>query len=244
MQYMSKEDLIGRFDRFVEKLKTIFGEDIHSIHIVGSVLNEDFIDGVSDLNSVVVFKRLRFSHVEALAPLGKEFRKKRIAAPWLMDPEYIHQSLDAFPVEFLNFQLLHRTVQGEDILKDLPIERSLLRVQLERELKSRLIWLRQGYLSTMGEPAGLSEHLKGVIKSMVPLLRALCFLKEKEVPVASAEALFEQIGQILGINISALSQAWAFRRQKKSLPKSELDALYERLYETTEEISHQVDRMD
>jgi hypothetical protein len=54
-----------------------------------------------------------------LAPLGKKFGRKRIAAPLIMTPEYIDTSLDVFPIEFFNIQQLHLTVYGDDIWLDL-----------------------------------------------------------------------------------------------------------------------------
>ena len=68
-----------------------------------------------------------------------------------MTPEYIRTSLDVFPVEFLNFKLIHATVFGEDIFESLEINRMDLRRQCERELKVKLVSLRQGYISSLGD---------------------------------------------------------------------------------------------
>ena len=89
--------------------------------------------------------------LDLLAPLGKKYGKKQIAAPLIMTPKYIDESSDVFPMEFLNIKLLHYPVFGNDIFKNLEISASYLRRQCERELKARLIGLRQGYISAAGD---------------------------------------------------------------------------------------------
>jgi len=90
---------------------------IHSIHVTGTAVTDDFDDKFSDVNSVVVLKQMDLKFLEVLAPLGKKYGKESVAAPLVMTPEYIQNSLDVFPIEFLNFKLVHATVVGEDILQ-------------------------------------------------------------------------------------------------------------------------------
>ena len=58
-----------------------------------------------------------------------------ISAPLIMTPDYIQKSLDVFPVEFLNFRLIHHTLLGKDILGELEIDRGNMQRQCEREIK-------------------------------------------------------------------------------------------------------------
>jgi len=116
---------------------------IHSIHVTGTSLTADFDESLSDINSVVVLNRMDLTFLESLAPLGKKYGKQKIAAPLIMTPEYIDSSLDVFPIEFLNFKLVHTTVSGEDLLAALEIDQMDLRLQCERDIKSKLIWLRR-----------------------------------------------------------------------------------------------------
>jgi predicted nucleotidyltransferase len=136
---------------FIDEIMNKYHENIHSIHIVGSAVTEDFNEKTSDINSVFVLKKMDLKFIELLAPLGKRYKKKGIAAPLIMTPEYINNSLDVFPIEFLDFRHIHKTVYGEDILNDIDIKMDDLRHQCEREVKSKLIGLRQGYISSQGD---------------------------------------------------------------------------------------------
>ena len=91
---------------FIDEILNKYFENIHSIHIVGSAVTEDFNEKTSDINSVFVLKKMDLKFIELLAPLGKRYKKKGIAAPLIMTPEYINNSLDVFPIEFLDFILI------------------------------------------------------------------------------------------------------------------------------------------
>ena len=135
--------ITDRYKPFLEVLLGDHQEKIHSVYIVGSALTLDFDPKISDINSVIVLHEMDLKFLELLAPLGRKYGKKRISAPLIMTPAYIDKSRDVFPIEFLNIKLLHHTVFGQDIFKSLDIDRSDLRHQCERELKVKLIGLRQ-----------------------------------------------------------------------------------------------------
>ena len=123
---------------------------IHSIDLVGSVLTEDYFEKVSDINSIIVLQKMDLAFLDILAPLGRKYGKQGIAVPFIMDPGYIQSSLKVFPIEFLNFKLVHHTIYGDDLLAGLEINRGELRRQCEREIKGKLIWLQKSYVSAMG----------------------------------------------------------------------------------------------
>jgi len=131
-----------KFKPFQEDILSRYPDNIHSITIIGSSLTDDFDSENSDINSVFVLHRMDLKFLELLAPLGKKYRKKKVAAPLIMTREYIDKSLDVFPLEFMNIKLLHKTVLGDDLFQGLEIDISDLRLQCERELKVTLIGLR------------------------------------------------------------------------------------------------------
>src|SRR5208337_4794086 len=102
--------------------------NIHSFHIVGSAVISDYNEKISDVNSVILLRNMDLRFIAFLAPLGRKYGKKHVAAPLVMTPDYIAKSLNAFPIEFLDFKLIHKTVFGIDILKDLQIAKGSLRL--------------------------------------------------------------------------------------------------------------------
>lgn len=178
-----------RIKNFVEEILQARRGDIHSIHLVGSSVTPDFNEKSSDINSLIVLHRMDLDFHEFLAPLGKRYGKKRISAPLVLTEEYIRNSLDVFPIEFHDFRLIHKTIYGDDILKDLEIKREYLRLQCERETKARLIGLRQGYISSAGDTRLIKELLIRSFTGCIPLFRAIIYLMGKEPPVKRQDVI-------------------------------------------------------
>ena len=168
-----------KFKLFQDEILRSYKDNLHSITITGSALTDDFVSGKSDVNSVFVLGEMDLKFLKILAPLGKKYGKKRIAAPLIMTPEYIKTSLDVFPMEFLNIKLLHKTLYGEDIFESLKIDPSDLRLQCERELKVRLIGLRQGYLSCSGDEKILADMFIDSFSGYIPLFKSIIVLRNK-----------------------------------------------------------------
>jgi len=136
-----------------------------------------------------VLHKIDFGFIQFIASLGKKYGKKGIAAPLIMTPGYIRDSIDVFPLEFHDFQLIHKTVAGEDVFKDIVIGKNFLKLQCEREVKVRLIGLRQSYVSSLGDKRRLAEILSHSIVGCMPLIRGVLYLFDKDTPVRRHEAI-------------------------------------------------------
>jgi len=163
--------------------------NIHSFHVVGSAVISDYNEKLSDINSLVLLHTMDLRFLSSLAPLGKKYGKMHIAAPLVLTPNYIRQSLDTFPIEFLDMKLIHETVFGNDLLKDLQIARNHLRLQCEREIKTKLIHVRQSYISAAGSKKQLAATLVRSITGSMALFRAIIFLLGKEPPIPRDEVI-------------------------------------------------------
>lgn len=231
-----KKNVVERIDPFFRELLDGYGENIHSLYLIGSALTEDFDPKRSDINSIVMLRNMDLGFLEHLAPRGKVYSKKGVASPLIMTPEYVNASLDSFPVEFLNFSLIHACVLGEDVFEALKVEHSYLRNQCERELKVKLIGLRQGYLSRMGNPELLAEAFRGSISDFMPLFRAIIKLMGQEPPISSKEVLIA-LGKASGVDCSVFERVYMERNAGVSKDQKSLDRMFEQYYETTSALS-------
>lgn len=227
---------------FLDEILSRYKNKIHSIHITGTATNDDFDEKVSDVNSIIVLKKMDLQFLELLAPLGKKYRKQKVAAPLIMTPDYIKTSLDVFPIEFLNFKLIHSTVRGEDIWESIEIHRMDLRHQCERELKTKLIWLRQGYLSSMGDRKMLIDGFTSSITGYIPLFRGIISLLGKEPPVIQSKVM-ASLSKATNINTEVFSKILRIRHEKVRLSIDELNTIFEDYYSATEKIGKIVDEI-
>jgi hypothetical protein len=229
-----------RIKPFLDEILNRFQEKTHSIHVTGTSITDDFNEKASDVNSVFVLKEMDLKFLEHIAPLGKKYGKNRVAAPLIMTPEYIKTSVDVFPIEFLNFKLIHATVFGEDILSDIEIDKMDLRHQCERELKVKLIWLRQGYISSMGNRKTLTEGFIKSITDYIPLFRGIITLFDKKPPVRQSDVI-TALSEAVSINTDVYSEVLKGKHEKIKLSIEELNTIFEDYYTATAKIGKIVD---
>jgi len=246
---MDKLTLTGLVPSVAEKVSPMLGDlleahgpNLHSIHIVGSAVISDYNEKMSDINSVVVLHDMDLKFLAFLAPLGKKYGKQRIAAPLVMTPEYIKGSLDAFPVEFLDFQLIHKTVYGEDIFAGLAIDKPHLRLQCEREIKTKLIGLRQGYVSSLGRKEHLTTVLVRSFTGSMALFRAILSLLGKEPPIARIEVI-AQLASAAGIDGIIFESLLSLKTGRIKLSEEHLQTLFERYYNALEATGKIIDEL-
>jgi hypothetical protein len=238
-----KADISTRYEPFLDNLLKQNQDLIHSVHIVGSALTRNYDPKTSDINSVVVLHRMDLKFIEYLAPLGKKYGRKRIAAPMIMSPSYIKSSLDVFPIEFLNIQMLHHTVFGEDVFQYLEIHKSDLRRQCEKELKVKLIGLRQGYISAAGDQKILARGFVESFAGYMPLFKAIIFLLGKEVPRQNADIL-TALEQVSGVRTEVFMQVLNQKEQKARPSIEQLKIVFEDYYRAIEKLGEITDAID
>jgi hypothetical protein len=230
-----RKEVFNAFSPFRDELLAGYREKIHSIHITGSALTDDFDPKFSDINSVLVLNHMDLEFLEQLAPLGIKHGRKRLAAPLIMTPEYIRNSLDVFPIEFLDIKLLHHLVYGEPLFDRIEIERSHLRNQCERELKVKLIGLRQGYLSSKGERKVLSEHFVDTISGYIPLFRGLIYLMGSPPPTRHVEVV-ETLAEVSGVDTGVFKEVLRKKKERGRPSIERLKTIFEEYYRTVEKL--------
>jgi hypothetical protein len=227
---------------FLDEILNKYNENIHSIYITGTAITDDFNEKTSDVNSVIVLKEMNLKFLELLSLLGKKYSRQKVAAPLIMTPEYIRTSLDVFPVEFLNFKLIHATVFGEDILEGLEINRMDLRRQCERELKVKIVSLRQGYISALGDGKILTEGLAKHITGYMPLFRGIIVLLGKQPPVRQNDVI-QGLSEAAKMNTDVFTKVLRVKQDKMKLSIQELNSIFENYYTATEKLGRIVDEI-
>jgi hypothetical protein len=229
---------------FANRLLEALGENLKSITVVGSSLTEDYVKGKSDINTVLVLGRQNVASLKSIAAMGKTMSRKRLSAPLLMTEEYIKRSLDVFSVEFLNMQLNHQTIYGDDPFAELNFDRRDVRFQCEREFKATLIRLRQGYISAAGNRSLIRDVLSSAANSLVPQMRAMLWLKGLEVP-RRADYVMAEAGQTFLIDADAIvEEARKWNYKKAQLTSEELSKAFDEIYELVDKLAGVVDKLE
>jgi hypothetical protein len=177
------------FTAITEDFRKVFKDDLVSIILYGSGAGDDYIPGKSDLNFLVTVTEKAIDHLDQAIETVSRWRKKDVATPLFMTKLYIESSLDSFPIEFLNIKNKYILVYGEDVLRDITFDANHVRLQCEREIKGKLILLREGFLETGGKQKRIQELIKASITAFISVFNGLLYLKGIEIPVTRREVI-------------------------------------------------------
>lgn len=219
-----------------------FGADLVSLVLYGSGAGPDYLPGKSDLNFLVVLTEPGLEKLDlALGTVGR-WRKRGVPVPLFMTVGFIGKSLDAYPVEFINMQRQYLVVCGTDPLAELRFTPEYIRLQLERELRGKLLHLRSGYLATEGKVRRLRELIAGSLTAFVSLLAALLHLKGTSIPAGKGEVI-AAAAEFLGIDGGVFLNCEAIRSRTDRFSDKEVRALFGDYLREVGRLCDLVDRM-
>ncbi len=187
------------FAEITDDFRKIFGDDLISIILYGHGAGHDYIPGKSEISFLIVLSEEGIDDLGRAIAAVARWRKRGVAVPLFMTKFYITSSLDSYPVEFLNIKKNHHLVYGENILDELSIDPSYLRLQAERELKGKLILLRTAFLETEGRTKQIRHLIKVSLHAFISIFNALLYLKDIEIPHGKREVI-AAAGKALSIN--------------------------------------------
>ncbi len=226
--------------QFVQDVRGIYAEELLAVFLYGSAAAGEHVPGRSDINVVVVLQQLGPALLRKATAHIRRWRRQGFATPLFFDPETLHDSLDAFPIEFLDMQDRHRVLWGPDLMAELSIGRGNLRLQCEQELRGKLMKLRQSYVESALSPGDLERILAAAVTSLGVLARTLLRLGGGEAG-GGAEDILERIRVRFGISTAGLHKAYRLKRGDIRLAGSDLEALYQEVLEEVQGFVRVVD---
>src|SRR5579864_4091799 len=146
-----------KIDEFVKRVRDAAGANLESVILFGSAVSGDFHTGLSNLNLFCVLRDTSFATLRALAPVAKWWERQKQPPPLCMTRRELERSTDVFTIELLDMQQHHRVLFGDDEVQGLRISMHIHRVQVEYELREKLILLRQQVLLAAGSNSRLWE---------------------------------------------------------------------------------------
>jgi predicted nucleotidyltransferase len=230
-----------KINEFLKRVREAAGSNLEAVILYGSAASGDFHPKYSNLNLFCVLRDSSFQVLEALAPVAKWWQRQRQPPPLCMTREELERSTDVFAIELLDMQQHHRTLFGEDVIQGLRIPLHLHRVQVEYELREKLILLREQLLLACGSNSRLWDLLLGSLPSFVTLFRHALIALGKTVPSGRREAV-EALSREVGFDPSPINQVLNIREHKADPGKMDVKDLFARYLAAIEKVAAAVDR--
>jgi predicted nucleotidyltransferase len=193
------------FDDYVSDWRSVYAEGLESVIFYGSGARGEYEPGKSDLNFLIVLGEAAINNLRQAINLTEKWRTRARAVPLVVTRQYIHASLDSYPVEFLHMQRHYRVLFGADVLSALKIDARDLRLQLERELKGKLLHLRKGFLEFGYDRDELKEMMRRTITAFLPLSEAFLFLRQETIP-SSRQEILQKVSQVAPLETGFINE--------------------------------------
>jgi predicted nucleotidyltransferase len=231
-----------RLQKLVDGLKSAFGEELESVILYGSAATDEFHAKHSDLNVLVVVKNSRFHKVGRASEIARWWNKTGNPPPLFFTAHEIAESSDVFPIEFGDMKDAHDVLFGRDVLADLTIDRTHLRMECEHELRGKLLQLRSRYVLVQGDVRESTTLLTQSISSFAVMFRHALKLVGKPAPVRKEE-IFKSAADEFKFDPSPFVEILAVRKGERKLTAAELDPLFEKYFDGVEEVIDRVDAL-
>lgn len=213
------------FPEIIRDYRDIFGEGLVSIILFGSGAGEDYVPGKSDLNFLITLTEGGMEGFDRVLDTVARWRKRNVAIPLFMTREYLAGSLDAYPIEFLNMKRVYRVVTGDDVLAELTFDACHIRLQLERELRGKLLHLRSGFLATEGKAGKIRELIGISLTAIVSLFGAVLYLKGMAIPGGKRDIIAAG-GAAAGIDAAVFLKCEEIRSKTDHFSSAEVQAVF------------------
>ena len=227
-------------EKLVEELKQACPKGLKSVILYGSAAAGDHSGKQSDYNILVVTKDLGLDTLDAISKTASAWSKAGNPAPMLFTEERLAQAADVFPIELLDIRECHKVLYGEDLVQGLEIDPKNLRLEIEHELRGKLIHLRQSYLLTQGKSKAVVDLTTQSLSTFLVLFRASLRLFEEVVPQKKFQAL-EKLATHLEFDVSVFQTVQSLKDGSKKAKEVAVEELFSTYLKTIECVIDAVD---
>jgi hypothetical protein len=154
-----------------------------SVVLYGSAAAPEGKDQRSDFNVLCALKQVTPRELELSQTVFRWWREMKNPSPLLMSLDEFRTSTDCFPMEYHDIKERHRILFGEDIIAGLEIDDCFYRAQVEFELRSKLLRLRQ-------KAGGVLSEGDLLLRLMAESLSTFCVLFRHSLRLVGEEPQF------------------------------------------------------
>ncbi len=195
----------------VSRMKEYAADNLESLILYGSAARGDYKEGHSDLNVLCVLRSIAARELTRVTPVVHWWCKdQNEPAPLFFTAEELRHSADVFSIELLDMRRSRRVLYGSDVIDGIPVPMNIHRVQVEHDLRTLLLKLRQHFVLTGQKENELRSAEAKSSSSVLALLRHTLIAFEEE-PPATAQEVFARIAALTGADAEAFTTAFKLR---------------------------------
>jgi predicted nucleotidyltransferase len=197
-------------ESFVAEVKGAVADRLRAVLLFGSAARGEWIDGVSDVNVLVLVDSLDTALLASTAPAAAHALEQGVM-PLLMEQDEWRRAEDVFAIELADMRQHGVALLGENPAASAQVEPTVLRLQAERELRGKLLHLHGGMLVAAAEPERLGTLFMRALPSFTTYMRAVLRLVGRPVAEDSG-VVIEDACAVVGADAEPFRTVLAARR--------------------------------
>ena len=231
----------AKLTELVNRLKTASGDNLKSVVLYGSAATGEFRAEHSDLNVLCLVERASAADLEQLHAAADWWIRQGNHPPLIFTREELQRSADVFAIELLDMKLNHRILFGQDFFTHLEVPLNLHRLQVERELRTNWLRLRQAILAApLNDKAHLAIMSRSVSSFCVLFRHALMALGQP-MPATKREAV-AAVASLTGADPSGFHAVLDLREGTRNKGPIDVKASLRKYLGLVEVVTAEVDR--
>ena len=227
---------------FVAEMKAAFGDGLLSLCLYGEGAGEPAHQPHHRLRLLAVMKEAGYPELSRYAGMSGRWLKKGLGAPLMLTPESIESSTDVFPMEFFEMKEGYVLLHGTDYLAGLEVPPVNLRLQLEEQVKGKLLHLRQAYMESGGDKGAIAGLISASIGPFIQMMRNALRIKGLPIP-AVKDVVIGDCCRMMGLDDKPFRDALALRHGTAVPSKDALEALFRPYMDGVSAMAEFIDKM-
>ena len=232
--------MANSLDQIVEKLRKALDSGLVSVVLYGSGATGDHNEKFSDYNILAVLSKITPAELRSVEPVFRWWREQGNPSPLLLTEHELKNSTDCFAIEFHDIREHNKILCGPDLVSDLEIDRSFYRAQVECELRTKLLRLRQKAGGLLSDKDALRRLMADSVSTFCILFRHALLLAGFAAPARKRD-IVNAAGQHFSIEIAPFLTLLDHREQKVRAKEIEPEPLFARYMIQIEKVIDAVD---
>jgi hypothetical protein len=230
-----------KLDELVQKLKAAAADNLKAVILYGSAATDEFHSKHSDLNVLCLVNQADAAHLESLHGPVDWWTRRGQRPPLVFTLEELRRSADIFTIELVDMKARHRILYGENVLAEISVPLHYHAIQVERELRTDWLRLRQSILTAPKKSKVYLELMASSFSAFAALFRhALIALGEA--PAETKREAIERIAKFAGADPTGFQAILSLREGKSSARDIDADKTINQFFSFVEAVTEKFDR--
>lgn len=226
-----------QLEAFVAQIHAAAGKNLVSVVLYGSAASQDFHAQFSDINLLCV---VNDASTAALLALASAFKGWTNLTPLIFTRAEIDASAEIFPIEMMDIRDRHHVLFGEDVFNQLTIPADRQRFQLEHELRTKLLLLRQHFLGSVSDDEKIRSLMLDSVSNFIVLFRHVLMVMGEE-PAATKRQVVEQLVHKVQFDPSPFLELLQVREKKAAVNTIDVKLAFPRFLQGIERVIEALD---